>query len=117
MDTSLLEKVGAPTLEELRENFQKNDFTSTMTRVDKKTASPYELRLYNQIDQAFTDAWNNALNSNVNWKNYSEDHPILHLKNADLEVIADAILKIDSHEKVLRSLENVLEIELWRNLL
>lgn len=107
MDTSLLEKVGAPTLEELRENFQKNDFTSTVTRVDKKTASPYELRLYNQIDQAFTDAWNNVLNSKVNWKNYSEDHPILHLKNADLEVIADAILKIDSHEYIR---ENVMGV-------
>lgn len=108
MDTSLLEKVGVPTLDELRENFQKNDFTSTAARVNKKTASPDELRLYNQIDQAFTDAWNNALNSNVNWKNYSEDHPILHLKNADLEVIADAILKIDSHENIR---ENVMGVD------
>lgn len=98
MDTSLLEKVGVPTLEELKAYYQRNDLTTTAARFDKKTATPSKLRLYNQIDRVFTNAWNVAMNSKENWRNYSKDHPIMHLKNADLEVIADAILQIDSHE-------------------
>ena len=55
MDTSLLEKVGVPTLEELKAYYQRNDLTTTAARFDKKTATPSELRLYNQIDGVFMD--------------------------------------------------------------
>ena len=56
-DRSLLDKEGAPTEEEMREYFIKNDYTTAKSDFDVSKVSPAQAKLYMKAKGFFLDAW------------------------------------------------------------
>ena len=56
-DRSLLDKEGAPTEEEMREYFIKNDYTTAKSDFDVSKVNETQAKLYVKAKKFFSEAW------------------------------------------------------------
>lgn len=96
-DRSLLDKEGAPTEEEMREYFIKNDYTTAKSDFDVSKVSQAQAKLYMKAKGFFLDAWlkqQKKMGGKGSLKNFSNDHPLKFIEQKDEELIVGAVGKI-----------------------
>ena len=101
-DRSLLDKEGAPTEEEVREYFIKNDYTMAKSDFDVSKVSQAQAKLYIKAKKFFLDAWlkqQEKMGGKGSLKNFSSDHPLKLMEHKDEELIVGAVGKILGDEE------------------
>ena len=101
-DRSLLDKEGAPTEEEMREYFIKNDYTTAKSDFDVSKVSPTQAKLYMKAKGFFLDAWlkqQKKMGGKGSLKNFSNDHPLKLMEQKDEELIVGTVGKILGDEE------------------
>ena len=101
-DRSLLDKEGAPTEEEMREYFIKNDYTTAKSDFDVSKVSQAQAKLYMKAKKFFLDAWlkqQKKMGGKGSLKNFSSDHPLKLMEQKDEELIVGAVGKILGDEE------------------
>ena len=101
-DRSLLDKEGAPTEEEMREYFIKNDYTMAKSDFDVSKVSPAQAKLYMKAKGFFLDAWlkqQKKMGGKGSLKNFSNDHPLKLMEQKDEELIVGTVGKILGDEE------------------
>ena len=101
-DRSLLDKEGAPTEEEMREYFIKNDYTTAKSDFDVSKVSPAQAKLYMKAKGFFLDAWlkqQEAMGGEASLKNFSDNYPLKLMEQKDEELIVGAVGKILGDEE------------------
>ena len=101
-DRSLLDKEGAPTEEEMREYFIKNDYTTARSDFDVSKVSQAQAKLYMKAKGFFLDAWlkqQKKMGGKGSLNNFSKDHPLKLMEQKDEELIVGAVGKILGDEE------------------
>ena len=101
-DRSLLDKEGAPTEEEMREYFIKNDYTTAKSDFDVSKVSQAQAKLYMKAKKFFLAAWlkqQEKMGGKGSLKNFSNDHPLKLMEQKDEELIVGAVGKILGDEE------------------
>ena len=101
-DRSLLDKEGAPTEEEMREYFIKNDYTTAKSDFDVSKVSPAQAKLYMKAKKFFLAAWlkqQEAMGGEASLKNFSDNYPLKLMEQKDEELIVGAVGKILGDEE------------------
>ena len=101
-DRSLLDKEGAPTEEEMREYFVKNDYTTAKSDFDISKVSPAQAKPYMKAKKFFLDAWlkqQKKMGGKGSLKNFSNNHPLKFIEQKDEELIVGAVGKILGDEE------------------
>ena len=101
-DRSLLDKEGAPTEEEMREYFVKNDYTTAKSDFDVSKVSPAQAKLYMKAKGFFLDAWlkqQKKMGGKGSLKNFSNDHPLKLMEQKNEELIVGTVGKILGDEE------------------
>ena len=102
LDRSLLDKEGAPTEEEMREYFIKNDYTTAKSDFDVSKVSQAQAKLYMKAKKFFLDAWlkqQKKMGGKGSLMNFSNDHPLKFIEQKDEELIVGAVGKILGDEE------------------
>ena len=102
LDRSLLDKEGAPTEEEMREYFIKNDYTTAKSDFDVSKVNETQAKLYVKAKKFFSEAWlkqQKAMGGKASLKNFSKDHPLKLMEQKDEELIVGAVGKILGDEE------------------
>lgn len=101
-DRSLLDKEGAPTEEEMREYFVKNDYTTAKSDFDVSKVSQAQAKLYMKAKKFFLAAWlkqQEAMGGKGSLKNFSNDYPLKLMEQKNEELIIGAVGKILGDEE------------------
>ena len=101
-DRSLLDKEGAPTEEEMREYFIKNDYTTAKSDFDVSKVSQAQAKLYMKAKKFFLAAWlkqQEAMGGKGSLKNFSNDYPLKLMEQKNEELIIGAVGKILGDEE------------------
>ena len=101
-DRSLLDKEGAPTEEEMREYFIKNDYTMAKSDFDVSRVSQAQAKLYMKAKKFFLAAWlkqQEAMGGEASLKNFSDNYPLKLMEQKDEELIVGAVGKILGDEE------------------
>ena len=101
-DRSLLDKEGAPTDEEMREYFIKNDYTTAKSDFDVSKVSPAQAKLYMKAKKFFLDAWlkqQKKMGGKGSLKNFSNDYPLKLMEHKNEELIVGVVGKILGDEE------------------
>ena len=101
-DRSLLDKEGAPTEEEMREYFIKNDYTTAKSDFDVSKVSQAQAKLYMKAKKFFLAAWlkqQEAMGGEASLKNFSDNYPLKLMEQKDEELIVGAVGKILGDEE------------------
>ncbi len=96
-DRSLLDKEGAPTEEEMREYFIKNDYTTAKSDFDVSKVNQAQAKLYVKAKGFFLDAWlkqQKKMGGKGSLKNFSSNHPLKLMEQKDEELIIGAVSNI-----------------------
>ena len=104
VDTSLLEKDGAISIEDLMKHFQANDFSTEVSRYNAKKASSESNELYLKVKQIFQNAWNKEMQKLTKKKslmNFSEFHPVCCLEEREEELVAGTVMELLADEAQL----------------
>ena len=101
-DRSLLDKEGAPTEEEMREYFIKNDYTTAKSDFDVSKVSQAQAKLYMKAKGFFLDAWlkqQKKMGGKGSLKNFSDNYPLKLMEQKDEELIVGVVGKILGDEE------------------
>ena len=101
-DRSLLDKEGAPTEEEMREYFIKNDYTTAKSDFDVSKVSQAQAKLYMKAKKFFLAAWlkqQEKMGGTGSLKNFSDNYPLKLMEQKDEELIVGAVGKIIGDEE------------------
>lgn len=101
-DRSLLDKEGAPTEEEMREYFIKNDYTTAKSDFDVSRVSQAQAKLYMKAKKFFLAAWlkqQEAMGGEASLKNFSDNYPLKLMEQKDEELIVGTVGKILGDEE------------------
>lgn len=104
VDTSLLEKDGAISVEDLMKHFQANDFSTEVSRYNAKKASSESNELYLKVKQIFQDAWNKEMHKLTKKKslmNFSEFHPVRCLEEREEDLVSGTVMELLADEAQL----------------
>ena len=99
LDRTLLDKERAPTVEEMKDYFKKNDYTTAPPTFDLLREKRDEMNVYMKAKSIFKENWlkNQAkLGGNASFKDYSSNHPLVVLEQADEDLISGAVTNIIS---------------------
>ena len=99
LDRTLLDKGRAPTVEEMKDYFKKNDYTTSSPTFDPSCAKRDEMNVYIKAKNLFKENWlkNQAkFGGNASFKDYSSNHPLVVLEQADEDLISGAATNIIS---------------------
>lgn len=102
--SSLLEKEGPITIEELKANFKKNDFTTMKSKFNPKKANEGELFLYGRTKTIFQQSWNEKMGELTGLSsllNFSDDSPLVSLEKTDENLVSGIIMELRGNEEVL----------------
>ena len=103
LDRNLLDKGRAPTVEEMKDYFKKNDYTTAPSPFDASRASQKDMKVYLKAKNVFKKFWLNnqaAFGGKPSFDYYSENHPLVVLKQADENLIAGSVTNIIKDEKL-----------------
>ena len=99
LDRTLLDKGRTPTVEEMKDFFKKNDYTTAPPTFDPSRAKRDEINVYIKAKRLFKENWlkNQAkFGGNASFKDYSSNHPLVVLEQADEDLISGAATNIIS---------------------
>ena len=99
LDRTLLDKGRAPTVEEMKDYFKKNDYTTSSPTFDSLRAKRDEMNVYMKAKKLFKENWlkNQAkFGGNGSFKDFSKNHPLVVLEHADEDLISGAVTNIIS---------------------
>ena len=110
MDRTLLDKDGTPTIEEMKEYFQKHDYTTATPLVDYEKLTPPQRKVIQKAGRIFEKAWLDnlkGLGGKRSFRDFSDDYPVRKLERADADLVAGAVVQImedeDMYKRVLNS--------------
>ena len=107
VDTSLLEKDGAISIEDLVKHFQKNDFSAEVSHYNADAASSESNELYLKVKQIFQNAWNKEMHKLTQKKslmNFSEFHPVRCLEEREEDLVSGTVMELMADEAQLNML-------------
>lgn len=123
IDRTLLDKDGTPTIEEMKEYFQKHDYTTATPPVDYEKLTPPQRKVIQKAGRIFEKAWLDnlkGLGGKGSFKDFSDDYPVRKLERADAGLVAGAVGKImedeDMYKRVLNSFFDVMQEPIMRAL-
>ena len=99
LDRTLLDKGRPPTVAEMKDYFKKNDYTTAPPTFDTSHAKREEMNVYMKAKAVFKENWlkNQAkFGGNGSFKDYSKNHPLVVLEQADEDLISGAVTNIIS---------------------
>lgn len=102
--SSLLEKDGPITIEDLKANFKENDFTTMKSKFNPKKASEGELFLYGRAKSIFQQSWNEKtgeLTGLSSLLNFSDDSPLVSLEKIDETLVTGLVMELRDKEEVV----------------
>ena len=102
--SSLLEKEGPITIEDLKANFKENDFTTMKSKFNPKKASEGELFLYGRAKTIFQQSWNDKMGELTGLSsllNFSDDSPLVSLEKTDENIVSGIIMELRENEEAL----------------
>lgn len=101
-DTTLLDKPGVPTVEELKVFFKKHDYTCSSHKYDVGRASAQEQQIYRKAKDYFYSSWCKSLKAadiKNSQKNYSAAYPVKLLGQTNADLISSQVMQVlDSPE-------------------
>ena len=103
LDRTLLDKGRAPTVEEMKDYFKKNDYTTSSPTFDPLRAKRDEMNVYMKAKKLFKENWlkNQAkFGGNGSFKDYSSNHPLVVLEQADEDLISGSVTNIIKDKKL-----------------
>ena len=99
LDRNLLDKGRAPTVEEMKDYFKKNDYTTAPSPFDASRASQKDMKVYLKAKNVFKKIWLNnqaTFGGKTSFDDYSSNHPLVVLEQADEDLISGAVTNIIS---------------------
>ena len=102
--SSLLEKEGPITIEDLKANFKENDFTTMKSQFNPKKASEGELFLYGRAKTIFQQSWNEKMGELTGLSsliNFSDDSPLVSLEKTDETLVSGIVMELRENEEAL----------------
>lgn len=93
-DRTLIDKEGSPSAEELKEYFQRNDYTAFKPTYNPSRASQAQLKLYMKAKCFFKDKWlsvQKSMGGKGSLRNFSANYPLQVLEKADEDLIAGTV--------------------------
>ena len=102
--SSLLEKEGPITIDDLKANFKENDFTTMKSKFNQKKASEGELFLYGRAKTIFQQSWNEKMGELTGLSsllNFSDDSPLVSLEKTDENLVSGIIMELRGNEEAL----------------
>ena len=102
--SSLLEKEGPITIEDLKSNFKENDFTTMKSKFNPKKASEGELFLYGRAKTIFQQSWNEKMGELTGISsllNFSDDSPLVSLEKTDETLVTGLVMELRDKEEVV----------------
>lgn len=116
LDRTLLDKNRPPTVEEMKDYFKKNDYTTAPPTFDPFRAKRNEMNVYMKAKAVFKENWlkNQAkFGGNSSFKDYSSNHPLVVLEQADEDLISGAVTNIISdpvlYEQIIESFYDAMQ--------
>ena len=103
----LLEEGTELSLEALKANFHANDFSTAVSRYDSDHASSQDNRFYERLQKHFSKVWNAQmmqLSKKGSLSNYSSNHPVRCLEEAEAKLVAGTVMEILDNENLCRSI-------------
>lgn len=101
VDTSLLEKEGAISIEDLMKHFQTNDFSAMVSLYESEKASSEQNQLYRRAKKHFRTAWNaqmKMLTGKDSLANFSEFAPVRCLQEREEDLISGVVMELLADE-------------------
>ena len=100
-NTSLLEKEGPITLEDLKANFRENDFSTYSSGFGDKEESVERTQRFEKIRAYFEDAWNDQLKvlTGKTMQNFSEHSAVGSLEKSEGNLIAGTLVDVLENEQ------------------
>ena len=108
--TSLLEKEGPITIDDLKANFKENDFTTMKSKFNPKKASEGELFLYGRAKTIFQQSWNEKMGELTGLSsllNFSDDSPLVNLEKTDEALVTGLVMELRDKEEVVDKIFDV----------
>lgn len=102
--SSLLEKEGPITIEDLKANFKENDFTTMKSKFNPKKANEGELFFYGRAKTIFQQSWNDKMGELTGLSsllNFSDDSPLVSLEKTDENLVSGIIMELRENEEAL----------------
>ena len=102
--SSLFEKEGPITIDDLKVNFKKNDFTTMKSKFNPKKANEGELFLYGRAKTIFQQSWNDKMGELTGLSsllNFSDDSPLVSLEKTDENLVSGIVMELRENEEVL----------------
>lgn len=102
--SSILEKEGPITIEDLKANFKENDFTTMKSKFNPKKASEDELFLYGRSKTIFRQSWNEKTGELTRLSsliNFSNDSPLVSREKTDETLVSGIIMEFRENEEAL----------------
>ena len=102
--SSLFEKEGPTTIEDLKANFKENDFTTMKSKFNPKKASEGELFLYGRAKTIFQQSWNEKMGELTGLSsllNFSDDSPLISLEKTDENLVSGIVMELSANEEAL----------------
>ena len=99
LDRTLLDKGRAPTVEEMKDYFKKNDYTTAPPTFDASRASQKDMKVYLKAKNVFKKFWLNnqaTFGGKTSFDDYSSNHPLVVLEQTDEDLISGAVTNIIS---------------------
>ena len=115
VDTSLLEKDGAISIEDLMKHFQANDFSTEVSRYNAKKASSADNELYLKVKQIFQNAWNKEMHKLTKKKslmNFSEFHPVRCLEEREEDMVSGTVMELLADEAQLNMILDLIFVQM-----
>ena len=106
MDTTLLEKEGPVTLEDLRANFRAHDFSAMSSGYDKEHESSQRNTRFKRIVKCFKKAWREQMKemTGKNMVNFAPSSPVGCMELSESELVAGTLVDIMEDEAWLDQL-------------
>ena len=93
----LLKEGAELSLEALKVNFRANDFSTAVSGYDCDRASSQDNRFYERLQKHFAKVWNAQmlqLSKKGSLLNYSSNHPVRCLEEAEAKLVAGTVMEI-----------------------
>jgi hypothetical protein len=94
LDRTLIDKDGAPSVDELKEYFRNNDYTTAQSTFNPSRANPRLLSMYMKAKGFFKEKWlsvQKSMGGKGSLKNFSANYPLQVLEKADEDLIAGTV--------------------------
>ena len=115
-NTSLLEKEGPVTLEDLKANFLENDFSTYSSGFNDKYESVQRTQRFEKIREYFETAWNEQLKvlTGKSMQNFTEHSAVGSLEKSEGNLIAGTLVDVLENEQQTEILLWAVAIQPWR---